>query len=191
MASNFKPHIPLDSKLGAAFIGNLIAAVFYGITCVQTYMYSKKSDRDRTWFKGVIYFLWILDTLHLAMISHALYYYLISNFGNLVALVSPSWTNSLVRMLMLYTINTSKGDRICSITCFIAYAIWPDDFTFIGIYFSLSKLFLNSLLATLNSRHTLSEKIGGVKTFSGTSFTATESSNALGNKHQQVRRIWS
>ncbi|KAH0578572.1 hypothetical protein H2248_003719, partial [Termitomyces sp. 'cryptogamus'] len=100
-------------------------------------------------------------------------------------LIEKSRTNSLVRMLMLYTINTTLLTTICSITCFIAYAIWPDDFTFIGIYFSLSKLFLNSLLATLNSRHTLSEKIGGVKTFSGTSFTATESSNALGNKHQQ------
>ncbi|KAG6818322.1 hypothetical protein H0H93_005993 [Arthromyces matolae] len=40
MSSHFTPEIPLGSKLGAAFIGNLVAAV--------------NNDRDRQWFKGVV-----------------------------------------------------------------------------------------------------------------------------------------
>ena len=37
----------------------------------------------------------ILDSVHLALITHASYYYMISNFGNIVAIVSPTsyvWT---------------------------------------------------------------------------------------------------
>ncbi|KAG6906594.1 hypothetical protein DXG01_012997 [Tephrocybe rancida] len=65
---------------------------FYGITCVQSYMYFKTSTHDRQWFRGVIFSLWILDTLHLALITHGLYYYLVSNFGNFAALVGPTWS---------------------------------------------------------------------------------------------------
>ncbi|RDB28743.1 hypothetical protein Hypma_014825 [Hypsizygus marmoreus] len=276
------PHasINLDSKIGAAFLGNLIAGIFYGITCVQTYIYFKRNDKDSTSFRLLIFFLWLLDTLHLALVTHGIYYYLISNYGNLPALASPTWsllaqvyvtcisdliirgvfgrrvwlmagkskiivtgiqrdlvrilppsspmpnivltesitfatrayaggtfakfsqisyllyialgsgvvadfliagslcrslwksrtgfrkTDTLVNVLMMYAINTSLLTTICSGACFITYTIWPNEFTFIGIYFSLSKLFLNSLLATLNSRESLSEKINGVSDIS-------------------------
>ena len=33
----------------------------------------------------------ILDTLHLALISHTVYEYSVSNFGNLIALLEPTW----------------------------------------------------------------------------------------------------
>ncbi|KAH0584931.1 hypothetical protein H2248_008202 [Termitomyces sp. 'cryptogamus'] len=270
MATTFHSPIPLDSKLGAAFLGNLVAGIFYGITCVQAYMYFiKNSRKDEPWFKGIIFFLWLLDTVHLAFITHGLYVYMVSNFGNLAALAAPPWsllaqiyvtcisdaivrcifgrrvwlmtrrnyflvicialtstctfvtgvafatrafslkefkhfskisyflytslgsgvaadlliagslcfslsqrktgfkkTDSLVTVLIMYTINTSLLTTICSAACFITYTIWPNEFTFIGIYFSLSKLFLNSLLATLNGRDSLSGKLGGVSNVS-------------------------
>ncbi|KAF9463872.1 hypothetical protein BDZ94DRAFT_575659 [Collybia nuda] len=279
------PHIHLDSTLGAAFLGNLAAAIFYGITCVQTFIYFKKNYRDTTAFRLLIFFLWLIDTFHLALITHGLYYYLISNYGNLVVIASPTWsivvqvyvtiisdgiiraifgrrvwliternkfiaaaifltsaftcvsgiifatrvfavgsfanfsqisyllymalgggvvadiliagslcislsrtrtgfkqTDSIVVVLMMYTINTSLLTTVCSAACFITYAIWPREFTFIGIYFSLSKriyssllsrqnnsllttfpaVFLNSLLATLNSRDSLKGRLAGV-----------------------------
>ena len=69
--------------------------------------------------------------------------------------------------------------RICSAACFITYAIWPNALTFLGIYYSLGKreycvffrcyithshraVFFNSLLATLNGRDALLEKLGDV-----------------------------
>ncbi|KAL4264695.1 DUF6534 domain-containing protein [Pleurotus pulmonarius] len=82
----------LDSKLGAAFLGNTAAAVFYGITSVQTYIFFKSSEKDRRSFKALIFFLWILDTLHLALVTHALYFYMITNFSNTEAIVVPSWS---------------------------------------------------------------------------------------------------
>ncbi|KAF5327187.1 hypothetical protein D9619_004979 [Psilocybe cf. subviscida] len=68
-------------------------------------------------------------------------------------------TDSIVAVLMLYAINSSVLTTACSFACFITYLIWPHQFTFIGIYVCLSKLFLNSLLAMLNGRVELKERM--------------------------------
>lgn len=46
----------------------------------------------------------------------------------------------------------------------LQYALSPDSFIFIGIYFCMNKVFLNSLLATLNARASLREA-GAVQSF--------------------------
>ncbi|KAL0945449.1 hypothetical protein HGRIS_000940 [Hohenbuehelia grisea] len=254
--------LQLDSKLGAAFLGNLAAAIFYGVTSVQTFLYFRSNSRDTFAFKALIFFLWILDGVHLAFITHGLYYYMVSNFANPVALLVPTWsvlaqvyitcisdliiraiftrrvfvlssrkwlliviiaifslttavtgslfaataenktffalndiswilytalssgvaadcfiavslvffllqartgfekTDSLVNTLMAYTINTGLFTTLCQIACLITYAVWPMEFIFMGVYFSLSALYLNSLLATLNARGSLREAHG-------------------------------
>ncbi|PFH46015.1 hypothetical protein AMATHDRAFT_51331 [Amanita thiersii Skay4041] len=72
-------------------------------------------------------------------------------------------TDSLVNILILYAINSSLLTSMCSVACFVTYAIWPTNFTFIAIYFSQSKLYLISVFASLNSRRRLRKKtqIGG------------------------------
>jgi hypothetical protein len=254
-------HLNLDNTLGAAFIGNIVASVLYGVTCLQTYVYYKRSQGDHPAFKALIYFLWLLDTLHLALVTNSLYLYLIKNYNNPIALLSPNWsilaqvfvtgvcdlivraifgrrvwkisgsylvaafitvsaaaafssgtafacrafvgktfanfshisylmylalgtavladigiaaslcislarsrtgfarTDSIVVVLMLYAINSSVLTTACSFACFITYIIWPHQFMFIGIYVCLSKLFLNSLLAMLNGRGELKERM--------------------------------
>ncbi|KAF9463869.1 hypothetical protein BDZ94DRAFT_575656 [Collybia nuda] len=86
------PHINLDSKLGAGFLGNLVAAIFYGIICVQAYIYFKKGYQDNLFFKSLIAFLWAMETLHSALITRALYYYTVSNFGNYASIAKPTGT---------------------------------------------------------------------------------------------------
>ncbi|KAF8193390.1 hypothetical protein BJ912DRAFT_960967, partial [Pholiota molesta] len=60
-------------------------------------------------------------------------------------------TDSIVTILMLYAINS-----ICSAACLITYAIWPHEFTFIGIYVCLSKRDM------LNGRKSLKRRVNGV-----------------------------
>ncbi|KAF5319718.1 hypothetical protein D9619_008607 [Psilocybe cf. subviscida] len=67
-------------------------------------------------------------------------------------------TDSIVRILMAFSINTGLLTSICALACLITYAIWPKNFIFIGFYFVLSKLYVNSLLASLNARSSLIEK---------------------------------
>ncbi|KAF5319713.1 hypothetical protein D9619_008602 [Psilocybe cf. subviscida] len=260
----------LNSTLGAALLGCLAAAIFYGVTSVQTLIYFQGELRDGWKFKSGIFALWVLDTTHMAFTAHAIYYYLIVNFGNLVALEAPIWhvtsgmqiniyititsdlivrgyfarrvsilcgrqrpflkrslpvliavlavlvyipglgyasralqlrtferinevstylyvsfvatvaadstiaislcallfhsrtgikkTDSILRILMAYSINTGLLTSVAALACLITYALWPQKFIFIGFYFVLSKLYVNSLLASLNARSSLREK---------------------------------
>ncbi|KAF9001246.1 hypothetical protein BDZ89DRAFT_1146968 [Hymenopellis radicata] len=233
---------PLDSTLGAAFIGVVIAGTFFGITSIQVFLYhTRLSNRDGSAFKGLIYFLWAMDTLHLALITHGCYFLhgnkllqscrtsptymelhgpslrlvivctmiiilsLISfscgfafaiqsltaanldfsnadknsvtlyvSFGGEVladisiastlctvlykSRTSFSSTKNVVNSLIVYAINTCVLTTVCAVACFITFAIWPDEFIYIAIYFSLNKLYFNSLLANLNSREHLRQK---------------------------------
>ncbi|KAJ7583662.1 hypothetical protein C8J56DRAFT_1055403 [Mycena floridula] len=64
-------------------------------------------------------------------------------------------TDSLLSVLMAYTINTGIITTIFELTCFITYAAMPNNYIFLAFYFPLSKLFLNALLASLNARSSL------------------------------------
>ncbi|KAF8645854.1 hypothetical protein AX16_007512 [Volvariella volvacea WC 439] len=259
-------HLPnLDTTLGAAFLGNTFAIALYGVTTLQTIVYIRNSHRDWLPFRLLIVFLWILDTLHSAFTTHGLYFYLITNYANPIAIASPTWTllaqvyitcisdfivrsvftrriwvlsgrryflpmvimlitcfvfatgvgfatrgfqditfarltahsewmlysalgagvvadvliagslcillyknhtgfqraDSLVNILIIYSINTGLLTTICAAGCFITFAIWPYEFIFMGIYFSLGKLYLNSLLGLLNSREALRDQLVG------------------------------
>ncbi|KAI0336997.1 hypothetical protein BDW22DRAFT_1040348 [Trametopsis cervina] len=248
---------PLDNKLGAAFIGTIMASILYGVTNLQTYRYFDINN-DGILLRSLVSILWVLDTLHLLLIAHTLYHYMVTNFSNPLVITTVTWsimlhvaitgvsdflirgifayrvyrlsgrnkwltsaiiatallvlgtsitfsvrgwqlgayadfthiswvlytafgagvvadstiaialciflarhrtsikrTNSIVRSLMLYSINTGALTSICALTVLITYSVMPDNFVFIALYFALPKLFLNSLLATLNARQKL------------------------------------
>ncbi|KAI0635133.1 hypothetical protein C8Q77DRAFT_682550 [Trametes polyzona] len=272
--------LSLDDTLGAAFLGNIAAACFYGITVVQTYIYYGRNGGDRLYLKSLVAILWALDSLHLALVTHAVYTYAVKDFANFLAIEVPVWsilaqvivtgvsdiivrgifcervwklsnrnwpliativvtsllvfggsiafsvrgyefvnrllfdetshipstsrfsipsftdlaeisdilylslgtgvaadvliaasmcallaqrrtgfsrTDSMVRVLILYSINTGALTSLCALLCLVSYATMPNNFVFIAFYFVLPKLFLNSLLATLNARRPLRE----------------------------------
>ncbi|KIJ64218.1 hypothetical protein HYDPIDRAFT_28656 [Hydnomerulius pinastri MD-312] len=84
--------INLRNTFGAGFIGALITMILYGVTTLQTYLYFMYYPNDSLDTKLMVTAIWILDTLHISLMSHALYYYLISNYGNAVALVDGTWS---------------------------------------------------------------------------------------------------
>ncbi|RPD65458.1 hypothetical protein L226DRAFT_530957 [Lentinus tigrinus ALCF2SS1-7] len=256
--------LALDDTLGAAFLGTIATSCLYGITIVQTYIYYKRNESDPAYLKLLVFFLWVLDSLHLALITHSVYFYAVTNFSNLLELTIPTWsilsqivvtgvsdgtvrgifcqrvwklsnrnwmlclaiavsslvvfsgsiafavkgfsiasfanlseisdilyvslgsgvvadvliavsmcvllakrrtgfsrTDSMVRVLIMYSINTGALTSICAMLCLLTYANMPNNFVFIAFYFVLPKLFLNSLLATLNARRPLRETNSG------------------------------
>ncbi|PAV21563.1 hypothetical protein PNOK_0152000 [Pyrrhoderma noxium] len=62
------------------------------------------------------------------------------------------FTDNRLTILMVYIINTGLLTSLCTAACFLTFALMPVNYIFIGINFSLSKLYFNSLLATLNRR---------------------------------------
>ncbi|KAF4610249.1 hypothetical protein D9613_010511 [Agrocybe pediades] len=64
-------------------------------------------------------------------------------------------TDSLIKVLMMYTVNTGMIVAIDASLGLILYIVMPNNFIFLGFYLLLSKLYLNAYLATLNARETL------------------------------------
>lgn len=85
-------HSSLNDTLGAALLGNLAAAVLYGTTNVQTYIYFKHSQKDTRLLKCSIAVLWLLDSLHLALITRTVYTCAVSDFSDPKAWIVPSWS---------------------------------------------------------------------------------------------------
>jgi len=231
--------------------------MFYGITCSQATFFLRHFPNDRQFVRRLIAFLWLLDTLHIIFVTHASYWYMVTNFTQSSAIQQIPWslwasqimaptsdlivrmfflyrvwilskknkwlvypvvlvsvvpwldgialgglglarlktvdealhfswmfylglgfmtvgdcyfaatlsyflwqgksqintqTNSTVRILMLYTINTGLISTFFSLTCFVTYASLSRTFVYLTMYFPLSQLYINALLATLNAR---------------------------------------
>ncbi|KIK13562.1 hypothetical protein PISMIDRAFT_688574, partial [Pisolithus microcarpus 441] len=53
--------------------------MLYGVTILQTYMYFMHYSEDASATKFLVVAVWwVLDTLHISFICHALYHYLVN-----------------------------------------------------------------------------------------------------------------
>ncbi|THH01017.1 hypothetical protein EW026_g1617 [Hermanssonia centrifuga] len=257
------PPPDLDNTLGAVSIGVLMATALFGCSIVQTHTYSR-SSKDGAFMKYLVYVLWAISALHIAMIIHGLYFYTVSNYMTPQALARPTWslsastvignlgddivtgvfasrvwkftgkklpivmtliiaptivsfgsslaitvitlrdtftqfthhswlwyaafcsrsladititislclmlkkrrtgmqrTDSMIRVLILYFINTCALTSAFSTSCIIAIATMPNNLVFVGLAVILPHLMVNSLLALLNSRQAVWERNRG------------------------------
>ncbi|KAL4073587.1 hypothetical protein J3A83DRAFT_2571065 [Scleroderma citrinum] len=90
----------LSNTLGAEFIGGMISAILYGITTLQTYLYFMNYPDDGVAVKLFVMIIWILDTVHVSFMCHALYYYLVSNYG-----VASPWVDNVWSLYASITVN--------------------------------------------------------------------------------------
>ncbi|KIJ15789.1 hypothetical protein PAXINDRAFT_168803 [Paxillus involutus ATCC 200175] len=67
----------------------------YGVFCMQMFYYARNYTEDRLFLKWLVAFLWILETVHLALSIHFIEYYLIMNFDNPPALEYGVWSLAL------------------------------------------------------------------------------------------------
>jgi len=96
----------IDNTLGAVFIGNLITGILYGVTCVQAFLYFQNYPEDRLWLKLTVLFLWLCDTVGLALVTHGVYFYAVTNFANPAAFQDPTST------IMLHLMITVLSDAV-------------------------------------------------------------------------------
>jgi hypothetical protein len=113
-----------DNTLGSLLVGGLVAMALWGVTCVQTYNYFTRDNKDRLYAKIVVGLLWLLDTFDSALNGHILYYYMVSNYLDPLAIFRPVWSviihvavtaisNFIIRTLFsLRVYRLSKGNLI-------------------------------------------------------------------------------
>ncbi|KAF8526923.1 hypothetical protein BU17DRAFT_61898 [Hysterangium stoloniferum] len=80
---------------GAVFIGVLVG-VLYGILTLQMYSYYQKFPKDPSHLKCLVGVIWVLDTLHTIFVTHMVYTYLVTNFGDYLALGHNIWSFNLL-----------------------------------------------------------------------------------------------
>ncbi|KAE9404450.1 hypothetical protein BT96DRAFT_973115 [Gymnopus androsaceus JB14] len=75
-------HLVVDNTMGAALIGVICASCLYGVSCVQTWFYFSRYPGDLWYIKLLVAVVWVFDSVHQALISHTVYFYVITNFDN-------------------------------------------------------------------------------------------------------------
>ncbi|KAK0457520.1 uncharacterized protein EV420DRAFT_1748665, partial [Desarmillaria tabescens] len=116
--------------IGALYIGATIAAVLFGITNLQALIYYKKYRNDWWLYRCSVALLWsvhpihgFLDALHVALSTHALYYYLIEMYGNLIG----SLESNTCRLFL-------QGAGIIIYSIFVTSKFWTISNIKISIY---------------------------------------------------------
>ncbi|KAF9812418.1 hypothetical protein IEO21_06221 [Rhodonia placenta] len=90
----------IEETFGALLVGVFIAAIFFGMTNLQVYIYFQTYAKDRTWIKAAVCYLWIIDALCVAFSFHMMYYYLVVRYSKPFVLDSVVWsyTHTYVEM---------------------------------------------------------------------------------------------
>ncbi|CCM04920.1 uncharacterized protein FIBRA_07117 [Fibroporia radiculosa] len=70
----------LNKTFGVLLIGFIFAVTLYGLTFFQTYIYYSRFPSDSRLSKYTIGLIWAVDTATTTLLSHTLYYYLITSF---------------------------------------------------------------------------------------------------------------
>ncbi|TFK48141.1 hypothetical protein OE88DRAFT_1704528 [Heliocybe sulcata] len=94
----------LVSSYGSLLVGLVASAILFGITNLQVFIYLKSYPNDLVTYKIAVGFLWFLDAFHLALSTHAVFWYLVTNFAILPFDLPVIWSFKLEISIMIITI---------------------------------------------------------------------------------------
>jgi len=78
-----------DNTIGAVLIGVLLAYVLMGTVIVQGYNYYQKFPKDELWLKSLVAVVILLEIGQSICLGHVLYFFVVKNFTNPAALLTP------------------------------------------------------------------------------------------------------
>ncbi|PAV15923.1 hypothetical protein PNOK_0878100 [Pyrrhoderma noxium] len=108
--------VKVDNSLGALYLGVTLAMSLWGIATIQTYYYYDRYVKDALWLKLFVFLVWALDTVHQALILHAGYVYLITNYAN------PTFIANIVITLEVMVVISGL---VCLIVqSFLLFRVW-------------------------------------------------------------------
>ncbi|KAJ7755645.1 hypothetical protein DFH07DRAFT_484996 [Mycena maculata] len=83
----------IDNTMGSALLGVIGAAGLYGVSCVQTWYYFNRYGSTDLWYiKVLVGLVFAFDSIHQALISHTVYWYVITNHSHPEALSRLVWS---------------------------------------------------------------------------------------------------
>ncbi|KAG1858953.1 hypothetical protein DFJ58DRAFT_744731 [Suillus subalutaceus] len=110
------PQLYLGNTFGALFIGVVFAAILFGLSNIQAFFYFQTHrDTGMSFPKLTVAWLWILDALHLFLIVHCVYYYLVAHYADMSALTEIVWSFKLqivIVVIIVYGVHLLYFHRI-------------------------------------------------------------------------------
>ncbi|KAJ7667665.1 hypothetical protein DFH06DRAFT_224399 [Mycena polygramma] len=107
----------IDNTMGSALLGCIFAAGLYGVSCVQTWYYFNRYGSTDLWYiKTLVGVVFVCDSIHQALISHTVYWYVITNYSRPEALSNLVWS-----ILLEVLFNGLIGLMVQS---FLAMRVW-------------------------------------------------------------------
>ncbi|KIM87661.1 hypothetical protein PILCRDRAFT_815240 [Piloderma croceum F 1598] len=82
----------LADTLGALLVGLGLAAALYGVNCAQCLVFFRRSSPGFLKLRSIIAVLWMLETVNLCLLSHALYFNLVTHHGDMTRLTLGVWS---------------------------------------------------------------------------------------------------
>ncbi|GAW03772.1 hypothetical protein LENED_005520 [Lentinula edodes] len=158
----------LRSTLGSAFAGCMVAVGLSAVLGFQVFLYFRIFPSDALRYKVLVGWIWVLDVVHTVLLCTTMWRYLIVNFGNMAAVnelfpttaaeisitaittLTVNGTREIVDATLVFTINDGF------LSCVVAIAtvcLAMNNNVYLGIYYTISKFYSNSVLATLNLRN--------------------------------------
>ncbi|PIL22636.1 hypothetical protein GSI_15327 [Ganoderma sinense ZZ0214-1] len=110
-------NINKNTTFGAAFAGFAASCVCLGIQSMQTYSYFKRFPLDKPLYKLLVFGLLLIEYTDQALIAHAVYTYLVSNWGSLPVLAKPP----LWSLILQITLGVATGTIVK--LCFVS-RVW-------------------------------------------------------------------
>ncbi|OBZ73808.1 hypothetical protein A0H81_06192 [Grifola frondosa] len=103
------PNLGLDSSVGCIFIGTLFANILYAGTCAQTVFYYRRYRNDRWPLKGLVFLLWLLDTVTTILDIEVVWQFTVRNHANPFALLQVPKTFVVEFAVNSFTIYLVQG----------------------------------------------------------------------------------
>ncbi|KAI0667101.1 hypothetical protein C8Q78DRAFT_1082604 [Trametes maxima] len=176
----------LGNTLGAVLLGSIFGFMLYGLMLHQTYRYYRMYPADGLVLKGLVIVMFLSlawDFVATVKVFHAPTLQAFSRYSWIVSvayglavlcdLITASAlilallrsrtgvrrTDSVVEVLVLYTVNTGLLTTIVGLLVFVFALAQPDNLIYAGLSIPGVKLYSNSVLAMLNSRKSLSARM--------------------------------
>ncbi|KAJ3508494.1 hypothetical protein NLJ89_g5723 [Agrocybe chaxingu] len=111
-----EPLVDLRPTYGAILIGLLFSIGLLGVTTSQVWQYYSGFPKDPLYLKFIVAYVWVLELLRVAFAGDGVYYYLVLNWGNPVALITLVWT-SQVNLLLSPLVELA-------VRLYFAYRVW-------------------------------------------------------------------
>ncbi|KAF8959577.1 hypothetical protein BDZ97DRAFT_1666845 [Flammula alnicola] len=102
-----------NDSFGAAFIGLVIAAALHGVSVVQAWYYYGH-QKDPWTIKLLVGAVMAFDTIHQALITHTVYTYTVTNWGNPIILERLVWSVEVI----------FNGFTALLVQSFLAMRVW-------------------------------------------------------------------